>query len=688
MSRWAMLLLVVASAAAAGMAAWSFADRAPVREAVAATQWAVVMWFAGAFLVAAVVVGILAAATSRVVRWRYKVFNPFAILASCAVPVAAIVWVGHTLLASVPAAKLELLVGDLTNREPKLLSNARPFSDQMSLGNVSEDMVTKDIGFLRGLDNAGTDFRVDGKVIIDGALAPYEYPPLADPAAERLDWGTVTARLVMKDGGEYRRPLVIIGNRSNYDDRKRVHESLKEKRQQLRDLSATHGAHQFLKSAADRFDDLVSRILIEEPMPEAIDALSEWTRKLAARTKGDVVKQRRSDHEEVWKGYLTAIAPAIDAIQQPHHAGPVTEALRTGKKLLGEHANWSKSADPAWWVVWKQQVEDYPGMMPTPPIKSLDKLGVQGRGQRDDVERELVAFKAYIDEVLRSPIEAQVPPPPTTTPGMVPGSWTPAGVEAIIKERLGLQRWSGQTYPNGQEVLAVIQSEWGALWQRINPQNTPKLDDAVRAAQAIEMSKIKLFLRRYGEDLRKRIQDTKSENYQRAGRFREPFRTTPPFSDDNYRKRLREEWLVELVGISPATIDSVPQPPNFVGQVECTKDACSLAEKAVECFDRVCGEASKPADADWRHAGLWYLIFFGGPGDKPGFNPFEEASGARQPTTVKGADGKDLSIGGLSSTDEATLNSYGQPKPAATTPTPPKEDVPQGLRILLRSDDC
>ncbi len=223
-------------------------------------------------------------------------------------------------------------------------------------------------------------------------------------------------------------------------------------------------------------------------------------------------------------------------------------------------------------------------------------------------------------------------------------------------------------------MLAVIQSEWVQLWVNVTPQNTPNLNDAVKAAQAVAMRQIKIFLRKYRDELQGKVADVKKSNYQDSGKFREPFRTMPPFNDDNYRKRLRE--LLILLKFDCPTVETVPTPPAFAERIACTKDACAMAEKAVECFERICSDASKPGDPDWRDAGLWYQIFFGRPGDKQGFNPFEEASQFRSSTSLKGTDGKDLAIGGLTDTDESTLRDLGQPKPAVAATPPAGNDKP------------
>src|SRR5262249_37863438 len=83
-SRWVMLSLLVSAAVAAGTAHWKFGTYASVEEKVAATQGAVLGWSAGAALAAAAGIGVLAAATGWIIRWRYRIFNPIAILASTA----------------------------------------------------------------------------------------------------------------------------------------------------------------------------------------------------------------------------------------------------------------------------------------------------------------------------------------------------------------------------------------------------------------------------------------------------------------------------------------------------------------------------------------------------------------------------------------------------------------------------
>lgn len=691
MARWAMLMLVVAALAAAGTAHHEFAERAPVREAVATTQWAVAAWAVGGAILGAALVGAFVGATLKLVRWRFKVFNPIAILVSTAIPIVVAGWTGYGLLVSVPERKLDLLVEDLLHRDPKLLANVVQFADL-----ISSKAFSQDLGFLRGFANCGGDFLQDGKGIVDQAASPYEHPSLADSAADRLYWGTVTQRITLGDS-----ILVISGSRDDFSFRQSVRKDLNVQRQQLRDFAAKHGGRRFLRDTSDRFDDIVSRIQIQEPMPKAIDDLTNVTSKLSAQTDKDLVGDRVAEHQALWKDYITAIAPALDAIADPDQAvsspfplakqdrtGTAILALTAGMKLFGEHANSSKKAKPAWWVLWKEAVKkwvrwkettgttvvEHEGLLPSAPFKPLDRLGVQGRNQRNEVDKKLTEFRAYVEKVLEAKDDILVEPPDPSQPGLSPGSWTPAGVEALVKEKMGFQRWSGQTYPNGHEVLTVIQSGWVQLWVKVTPQSMPNLSDAVRAAQGVAMIQIKIFLRKYRDDLQVKIAGVKKSNYQDSGKFREPFRTTPPFNDDNERKRLRD-LLIGLKFDCPS-VETVPTPPAFAERIACTKDACAMAEKAVECFDRICGDASKPGDPDWRDAGLWYQIFFGGPGDKEGFNPFDAGQRFKSSTSLKGTDGKDLAIGGLTDTDDNTLRDLGQPKPAVAVTPPAGNDKP------------
>ena len=441
----------------------------------------------------------------------------------------------------------------------------------------------------------------------------------------------------------------------------------------MRALAEEYPAHPFLVDTARRFDELAAGIYLQEPLPLAIEELMSRLRQLKAleqQAPTNSVVGGPKDTDAAWVAFLKAVGPAINGIELPEHCGYVTNALRDGRQLLTDSANRAKSAQPPWWAKWKAMAAAYPKYLPVTPLTTLSNLGDAGKGQRKDLEDELNEFHKHLGEVVKTKDGQAAPDPNVTTPGLAPGAWTPAGVEALVMNKMGLARWKGQKMPGTEtEVLTIIQADWASLWQRITPTNTPNLSDAVRAAQAEAMKTIKAFLRQYLEDLKKRVDEVKGQNYQQPGRFREPFTVNKPFADDAARNQLKE-WLKEL-GFVAQHVDDRPVPLQPGKYVECTKEACAMAEQAVATFDRVCGGSSKPGDADWRNAALWWLIFYGSGGKDKGFNPFEEANQNRQPTTIKGIDQKDASIGGVADTSDAGLEAATKPKPAVNEVKPP-----------------
>jgi hypothetical protein len=634
--------------------------RGAVKETVGTTQWTILACVAIGMLV----VALLLPAILRRPWWNHRSFNLGLHVAAWIMFLGGLAWVAFVVCREVPAAKLELIVRELKD-EPPLTETHRTMSGiwaNADRGGLRLPQLVKILAVAEELVE-------DGTRLIDTATVSYGSEPLGDLAAERYRWSnvvrTVGAPCLSNEEGETN-VLIILGDRSDYAYRVHTLEEIRSQLAKLLRLVNDHPASSFLRSAHDGLARLLERIHLHEPTPVEIEELNRvvnTVRKLTwkAQQSTDDLAGKVKRHRDAWQRLIESINPALRAVKNGEHAAPVDKALKFAVQTIGVHANYFRTTMPASWPMWRRKMAGYTGKMYKSPVEKLECLLPDNAADRTRVETHLTEFHAEILRQLEAEDGAEIPPRDPSPDS--PDIWTWYEVHETVYRLLGLQRWDkhNATLPDGTKLMDAIRADWAVLAVRIPPRpGCENKSKAVSAAQAAALRRIKQYLRQYGDDLRARIQQAKAANFQRAGLFREPFAARPPFKDEAVRGELRQ-WL-QALGFPAAHVDSLAATP--AERTECTKEACKMAETAVDVFDQVCGEHTKPDDTQWQQAALWWLVFWGGPG-KDGFNPFFEADRIRRPAKIEGLDGRPIELGGLSNTDDASLKAYTRPEMSA-----------------------